>query len=160
MSSAKPKQWGPEYANIFKDRSVVQAYRHRPPYPAEVFEILMALVQQTDRPWRVLDAGAGTGFVARELIKYVDGIDAVDFSEAMIESGKQLPRGDDPKLCWICGPIEDVPLRPTYNLVVAAASLHWMAWGKVLPRFAQVLDERGYVAVVEDVALPSSWDRR
>ncbi len=35
-----------------------------------------------------------------------------------------------------------------------------MAWEKVLPRFAQVLGEKGYLAVVEDVALPTSWDEK
>jgi hypothetical protein len=29
---SKPRQWSAEYANIFKDQSVVDAYRFRPGY--------------------------------------------------------------------------------------------------------------------------------
>jgi hypothetical protein len=40
----KPKHWTYEYAEAFQDRSVVEAYRHRPPYPTEVFDILVGLI--------------------------------------------------------------------------------------------------------------------
>jgi len=141
---------------------VVEAYQFRPMYPPGVFDILVNLLQAIDRPWRVLDAGCGTGFIARELLSFVDeiaaiNVDAVDVSEAMIEKGKTLPRGDSPNLHWIIGPIEEAPLRPPYSLVVAAASLHWMAWDRALPRFAQILDERGYLAIVEGVTAPVVW---
>ncbi|NOK58699.1 MAG: class I SAM-dependent methyltransferase [Chloroflexi bacterium AL-W] len=92
------------------------------------------------------------------MIPYVDEIDAVDFSEAMIAVGKTLPERYHSKIRWIHGPIEDVPLRSTYSLIVAAASFHWLEWEKVLPRFAQVLCKTGYLAIVEDRALPTLWD--
>jgi hypothetical protein len=50
----RPKQWCAEYASIFKDESVVRAYRHRPPYPSGVFEILASLID--DEPCAFLDA--------------------------------------------------------------------------------------------------------
>ncbi|NOK58698.1 MAG: hypothetical protein GFH27_549301n274 [Chloroflexi bacterium AL-W] len=46
----KPKHIGGEYASIFKDQSVVEAYQFRPIHPPEVFDILMTLVRQTDTP--------------------------------------------------------------------------------------------------------------
>ncbi len=46
----KPKHLGPEYAAQFADRSVVTAYRHRPPYPAEVFDVLAGLIAATPHP--------------------------------------------------------------------------------------------------------------
>lgn len=151
-----PKQWGAGYASIFKDGSVVRAYRHRPPYPSEVFEILAGLIE--DGPRAVLDAGCGTGFVARNLVGYVDRIDAVDLSRAMISAGKSLPGGEDPRLRWVHGPMETAPLRPPYGLVVAAASLHWMEWDVVLPRFREVLPPGGYLALVEEAHRPNPWD--
>ena len=48
------------------------AYRHRPPYPAEVFDILERII--TDRPRRVLDIGAGEGALARPLAERVDHV--------------------------------------------------------------------------------------
>lgn len=154
----KPKHLGVEYASVFKDQSVVESYQFRPMYPPEVFGILMSLIRQTNKPWKVLDAGCGTGFITRELAPYVDKIDAVDFSEAMIATGKTLPGGDYPSIHWIHGAIEDFSLQSSYSLIVAAASFHWMEWETVLPKFAQILCETGYFAIVEDKALPTPYD--
>ena len=70
----KPRQWHTDYASIFKDKSVVEAYQYRPTYPPEVMGILRRLIKVTSKPWRVLDAGCGTGFIARELVPFVDQI--------------------------------------------------------------------------------------
>src|SRR5262245_60349860 len=153
----KHKQWSAQYASIFKDASVVQAYQHRPPYPPQTLAILAGLIPST-APRVVLDAGCGTGFVARPLAQYVDRIDGVDISEAMIAAGKGLPGGDDQRLRWICGPIETAAVDPPYGLIVAAASLHWMEWDVVLSRFGAWLVSEGYLAIVEDVTLPNLWD--
>ncbi len=152
----KPKHLGPEYAAQFKDRSVVQAYHLRPPYPAETFEILASLI--TDEPRTVLDVGCGTGEVARRLLDIVERVDAVDFSYEMIERGKRLPGGDCPNLNWIYGPVEEVPLSPPYALITAGSSLHWMEWDVVFPRFREVLTPRGFVAILSTGAgAPTPW---
>ena len=70
------------YADTFKDRRVVDAYRHRPPYPDEVFAILAGLL--TDEPRTVLDVGAGSGDLARRMVEVGRRVDAVDFSESQI----------------------------------------------------------------------------
>lgn len=41
----KPEHIEAAYAESFKDASVVAAYRYRPPYPAEVFAILLKLLR-------------------------------------------------------------------------------------------------------------------
>jgi predicted TPR repeat methyltransferase len=92
----KPKHLATEYAEQFKDLSMVEAYRYRPPYPAEVFDILAGLVHGDTR--RVLDVGCGTGYIARNFVERVERLDAVDFSLHMIEKGKSLPNGDNPRL--------------------------------------------------------------
>src|SRR5206468_3283169 len=76
----------------------------------------------------------------------------------MIEAGKQMPYGADPKINWIVGGIETVDLQPPYALIVAAASLHWMPWEATLPRFARVLSQNGYLGLVENTGLPKAWD--
>lgn len=64
----KPKFFATEYAEVFQDASVVEAYRFRPSYPAEVFDILVGLIApDPGRPRRVLDVGCGTGYIARHL---------------------------------------------------------------------------------------------
>ncbi len=142
----KPEHLAPRYGKQFQDRSIVEAYHHRPPYPDEVFDILAGLVK--GEPRRVLDIGCGTGYIARNLIERVEEIDAVDFSQNMIEMGKTLPNGDNPHLHWLFGPVEVVELNPPYALVTAGESLHWMDWNIVLPRFHKVLKPGGYLAII------------
>ena len=151
----KPQFLSPKYGEQFKDLSIVDAYRHRPPYPAEVFDILANLVSAGSR--RVLDVGCGTGYIARNLVDRVDQLDAVDFSVHMLEHGKRLPGGDNPRLHWLYGRVEDVELDPPYGLVTAGESLHWMDWNIVLPRFHEVLTDGGYLAIVGHDSVPDPW---
>lgn len=152
----KPKHLGVEYAQQFQDRSVAVAYSTRPPYPTEVFEILRGLLG--DGPRAVLDIGCGTGDIARRLAAIVERVDAVDFSREMVARGKQLPGGDDTRLSWVVGRVEEAPLRPPYGLVTAGESLHWMDWAIVLPRCREVLAPGGYLAIVGRGDGPNAWD--
>lgn len=157
--SDKPKQWSAEYASIFQDASVVAAYQYRPPYPPETFTFLSSLIPPTVMRRTILDAGCGTGFIARPLAPFVDHVDAVDMSETMIMMGQTLPGGNRANIRWIAAPIETAPLHGPYALIVAAASLHWMDWERTLPRFAAHLAPNSVLAVVEDRARPNPWDR-
>jgi predicted TPR repeat methyltransferase len=87
----KPKQFSIQHSSMFQDASVVAAYEHRPPYPSETFAILAGLIDKTSFPYRILDAGCGTGQMARRLLPYADSIDAIDISAAMIEAGQRMP---------------------------------------------------------------------
>ena len=146
MTLPKPKHLGPEYADQFKDRSVAGAYVNYPPYTAEVFEVLNSLIQ--DEPRIVLDVGCGTGDVARPLAPYLERVDAVDQSAAMIEIGRKREGGNRANIRWVCRSAEDFVYDAKYSLIVAGASLHWMDWYEVLPRMARALSERGYLAIV------------
>jgi|SRR5579871_3064872 len=152
-ASPKPSHLSRRDAEQFQDESVVEAYPLRPAYPAEVFDILLGLL---DRECRyVLDVGCGTGEIARRLAPLVERIDAVDFSPAMIRKGKHLPGGDLHNLRWICSAVEDAALSPPYGLVTAAASLHWMDWDVVLPRFRETLSPNDCLAIIEDKVQPT-----
>jgi SAM-dependent methyltransferase len=151
----KPPRFAPAHAEAFQDAAVVDAYRYRPPYPLNIFEVLTELLSGESR--RVLDAGCGTGNLARRLIDYADQVDAVDFSHPMIEQGKRLPNGDHPGLRWLHGRIEDVALEPPYALVTAGESLHWMDWHIILPRFHKLLTAGGYLAIVTRETVPDPW---
>ena len=120
----KPRSFAAHYASHFKDAGIIEAYHHRPPYTAELFEILSDLI--VDTPRVVLDAGCGPGDIARGLVDYVERVDAVDFSKGMIEKGRDLPGGTRPVVNWILGRMEDVALSPPYSLVTAGDSLGWM----------------------------------
>jgi SAM-dependent methyltransferase len=152
----KPEDSRAYFADTFKDQRVVDAYRHRLPYPDEVFNILAGLM--ADEPRAVLDVGAGSGDIARKLVNFVNRVDAVDFSQNMIERGKQLPGGDSARLRWIYGKVEEVQLSPPYALITAGSSIHWFEWEKAFPLFRSVLTPHGYLALVYRRTLPMPWD--
>jgi SAM-dependent methyltransferase len=158
MHKEKPAHLGPEYAAQFSDASVVTAYEHRPPYPPEVFEILLSLM--TDQPKRVLDLGCGRGEIAREIVGQVDRVDAVDPSAAMIATGQRMPSGDHPQLRWICAKAENAMLEAPYDLAAAGNSLHWMDWARIFPRLEAVLSPRANLALIGVGNGRNPWDEQ
>ena len=152
----RPRQYWNDHASRFKNRCLAEAYELRPPYPDETYRILLHLLEESRG--RILDIGCGTGKIARTLVNHVEAVDAVDFSQEMIRVGKTLVNGDHPNLQWIHGPVEDVQLNPTYCMVTAGASIHWMEWRVVFPRFVEVLTEDGYVVIIAgDRPVESPW---
>jgi SAM-dependent methyltransferase len=143
----KPAGLRPEYADAFKLDSVARAYHRRPPYPAGVVDALRSLMG--DDGGAVLDAGCGTGELARALVDGAGRVDAVDVSQAMIDEGRRQERGDHPHLRWVCARLEDADLRPPYALAVAGDSLHWMDWEVALPRLHDTLRPGAWLAIVQ-----------
>src|SRR6185503_6197013 len=119
-------------AATFQHPGVAAAYRHRPPYQAEVFDVLTGLI--TGEPRWVLDLGAGEGALARPLAA---------------RTGRRRPGGDNARLRWLAGAAETVPLPGRYALVTAGASLHWMDWALVLRRAGQAMTPGAKLAIVE-----------
>ena len=142
MRAGEPTNLG----EVFSDDEVARLYRYRPPYPDAVFATLRRLLVV---PRTVLDAGAGTGALARGMVSFAERVDAVDPSLAMLEAGRRLPGGDDQRIRWVHGRAEDAALSPPYGLITCGASLHWMDLDVVLPRFRDALAARASVAVVD-----------
>ncbi|HEY8656185.1 MAG TPA: class I SAM-dependent methyltransferase [Candidatus Limnocylindria bacterium] len=132
--------------SVFRDADVARAYRQRAPYPEETFAILAELIVE---PRTVLDAGTGTGALARPMLQFAERVDAVDPSAAMIDAGRRLPGGDDHRLRWIAGTAEDAPLDPPYGLITAGSSVHWMDTERVMGRFETALARGAQLALVE-----------
>ncbi len=151
----KPRHLNAENAARFQDQSLVDVYHHRLPYPQAVFDRLLSLL--SDLPPVVLDVGTGTGDLARGLIPFVERVDAVDVSEAMIHRGQMMPNGQHPDLNWIQGRVEEVHLQVPYSLIIGGDSIHWMEWETVFPLFHEVLHPDGYVVIIERSELPSVW---
>ena len=152
----KPRHLGPEYASQFSYPACVDAYRHRPPYPPETFDHLAGLMVQAD--CAILDAGCGSGLLARPLAARGFRVDAVDLSTAMLAAGRRSPGGKAANLRWTCAPMETAPLDPPYALAVAGESLHWMEWEVVLPRIRDALLPGAVLALVAKEYSPLPWE--
>ncbi|HZX04445.1 class I SAM-dependent methyltransferase [Kribbella sp.] len=144
-----------ELAGTFKQPAVAEAYQHRPPYPDEVFDRLLDLI--TDAPRRVLDIGAGEGAIARPLAPRVEHVDAIDFSQPMVDVGRQRPGGDHPNLRWQVNPIETADLDGPYALVTAGASIHWMPWEVTFARIVPHLTPNAQLVVIEHGPVDEPW---
>lgn len=153
--TSRPPHLTQERAARFQDQSVVDAYPLRWPYPPETFDALVGLVP--DPEGAVLDAGTGTGDLARPLAARVGRVDAVDVSAPMLAKARSLPGGNHPGLRWIESRLEDFVPDLRYALVTAGESLHWMDWPVVLPRFHQWLAPGGLLAIVQRSEEPTPW---
>jgi ubiquinone/menaquinone biosynthesis C-methylase UbiE len=120
-----------------------------------LFQKLVELMAGSSRA--VLDVGTGPGDIARRLAPYVERVDAVDWSAGMLALGQQLPGGDDPRIRWIQGRIEEVTLEPSYSLITAGDSLHWMDWSAVLPRFVTLLEPGAFLAILTRAPHEIAW---
>lgn len=152
--SSRPEFLSAENAIAFDDEGVARAYGFRPAYPSQLFEALASLIVG---PRIVLDAGAGTGAIARYLASHVERVDALDPAAAMIAAGKRLEHGDDPRIRWILGGGEFAPLFGPYGLITTGQSLHWMDWEVVVPRFARELAPGARLAIVDDPEVREPW---
>src|SRR5579859_5427133 len=153
----KPQQWSSNHAAMFQDPTVIAAYPSRPPYPPAIVSALLSLIPPAVGR-RILDAGCGPGILARMLATESEAIDAVDCSAGMIELGRRLPGGTDPRIIWQISPMETAQLHGPYALIVAAASLHWMDWECVLPRMAEQLAPGAVLALIDNPIQPAPWD--
>lgn len=145
----------PRLADSFRHAGVAAAYAYRPPYPAEVIDLLVGLV--VGEPRCVLDIGAGDGALARPLAERVDRVDAVEISAAMVEAGRRRPGGQRANLRWFVEPAEQICLPGPYGLVSVGASLHWMDAPIVLGRIGRLLAPGAMLAIVDQKYYQLDW---
>lgn len=158
MSSAeKPRHLASDYATQFCDRSVVRAHAHRPPYPSKVFDALAALVP--DHKGSALELGCGSGDLTFGLAPHVKELVAVEVSPAMLQAAIRRHASVPHHVRLVLAPVEAFEPKEKFSLVVAAESLHWMDWHKVLPKIGRWLRHDGWLALVsvrQFVSLP--WE--
>jgi SAM-dependent methyltransferase len=108
--------------------------RGRPPYPPEAVDWLLP-----DGASRVLDLGAGTGKLTRQLRDRGLDVIAVEPSEGMRE---QLARAV-PGVAVYDGSAEHIPLPDhSVDAVLVAQAWHWVDRGRAVPVVWNIRDER------------------
>lgn len=120
--------------------AVAEAYeRGRPSYPSDAVAWLIG-----DKPCRVLELGAGTGKLTRQLLAHGHQVVATDPDPAMLDV---LTR-ELPEVHTILGSAEDIDLPDqSVDVVVAAQSYHWFDPDRALPEVARLLRPGGRFAI-------------
>jgi len=121
--------------------SAVDVYeRTRPGYPAAALRWVLGEV-----PLRVLDLGAGTGKLTRELVALGHSMIAVEPDEAMRDRLSTVVPG----ATVVAGAAEAIPLPDgAVDAVVAGQAYHWFDRSRAVPEMARVLAPSGRLGLV------------
>ncbi|SDC84540.1 class I SAM-dependent methyltransferase [Nocardioides lianchengensis] len=121
--------------------AVADAYdRGRPSYPRDAAAWLVG-----EQPTTVLELGAGTGKLTRQLVDLGHDVHATDPDEAMLA----ILRRDLPDVRTTVGGAEEIAAPDaSYDVVVSAQAFHWFDLDRALPEIARVLKPGGRLALV------------
>lgn len=150
------------YAHQVTDRSlhahsfgpVAHIYeRGRPPYPPAAVDWLLP----AGRP-RVLDLGAGTGKLTRQLYERDLPVTAVDPSDGMLAELRRVLPGVPAHL----GSAERIPLPDgSADAVLMAQAWHWVEPARAVPEIARVLSPGGRLGMLWNLRDDTEdWVRR
>ena len=140
----KPGPLGEAFGLQFSDPSVVAVYHLRPPSPPAMFDILLELL--AGGPSNVLDAGRGTGDIARPLARLVERVDAVDIGPMLTRGRRFLAAMRQASVgAWSGGSARVGRVRA---LVTCGESWHWMDWKCRSAALRRALVPGGYVAIL------------
>jgi SAM-dependent methyltransferase len=122
--------------------SVASAYEQfRPGYPDAVVDEVLAYAGRQVRT--ALEIGAGTGKATRVFAGHGIAVTATDPDPAML---RELRRHVPATVATVQATFEELPLTPVYDLVFAAASLHWTRPDDRWSRVAGMLRPEGSFA--------------
>lgn len=118
---------------------------HRPHYPDQLIADLLALGAS-----RVLDVGAGTGIASQQLAGRGADVLAVepDARMAALAQAKGIPTEIAMFEAWD-------PAGRTFDLVVFAASFHWVNAAVALPKVREILTYGGHLALLWNRLTPT-----
>jgi SAM-dependent methyltransferase len=117
--------------------------RGRPPYPAEALGWLLPAGAR-----RVLDLGAGTGKLTRQLVERGLDVVAVEPSEGMRRELARVLPGTRA----LAGSAEQIPLEDgTVDAVLVAQAWHWVDPVRAVPEVARVLSPGGTLGLLWNI---------
>jgi SAM-dependent methyltransferase len=114
--------------------------RGRPPYPQEALDWLLP----AGRP-KVLDLGAGTGKLTRQVRARGLEVTAVDPSEGMLAELRRVL----PEVPALQGTAESIPVPgDSADVVLCAQAWHWVDPERAVPEVARVLSPGGRLGLI------------
>lgn len=132
-----------EYARSFGSAAAAYA-AYRPGYAAAAIDWALAPVRDR-KVLRVLDLGAGTGILTRQLIALGVNVIAVEPDEAM----RAELLGRTVGAAALAGSAEAIPLPDNrVDAVLVGQAFHWFDAAKAMPEIARVLNRGGVLAAL------------
>ena len=127
--------------------------RGRPPYPGAALDWILP----AGRP-RVLDLGAGTGKLTRQIAARGLDVTAVDPSEGMLDQLRTVLPGVPART----GTAEQIPLDDdSVDVVLVAQAWHWVDPARAVPEIARVLSPGGRLGLLWNLRDETAdWVRR
>jgi SAM-dependent methyltransferase len=114
--------------------------RGRPPYPPAAVDWLLPRSAR-----QVLDLGAGTGKLTRELLGRGLEVTAVDPSDGMLDELRRIL----PDVPALTGSAENIPLPDNcVDAVIVAQAWHWVDPARAVPEIARVLRPGGCLGLI------------
>ena len=141
----------------FEQRDVAEHYKYRPEYPPILFKKLISL---SPLKHSALDLGCGTGKIARGICDAFTSVTAMDASISMLEIAQALQDKSNSNIAWVPGRTEEMNFGvEKFDLIVAAASIHWMDHDLLFPRLLEHVEDDHVLAVVDgDGAYKPPWE--
>ncbi|GIG65285.1 class I SAM-dependent methyltransferase [Phytomonospora endophytica] len=141
--------------------SAAAYHRGRPPYPDAVFDLLTTRCGL--RPGvRVLELGAGNGLATGPLLAAGAHVTAVEPGAELAAILRERFAGDE--LSVVVADFETAEVTGSFDLAVAATSLHWLDPGVSIAKLARLVEPGGWLAAwwteFGDVARPSRFRDR
>ena len=130
--------------------------KYRPPIPKEVIDVIVEHfdVKPTDR---VLDLGCGTGQVALAMEGKCGEMVCLDPDPEMLRWAKKVTKHLKMKLTWLNYAAEDLgkikKKLGTFKVATCSRAFHRMNQDLVLKELAELIDEKGGVAIFSDMVL-------
>lgn len=140
--------------NINFGRTASDYSQHRAGFPDKFFERIQNL-RLINNDTRLLDLGTGTGTIARGMAQRGCVTSALDISEQLIATSKQLDKQADVQITYHIASAEETGLaEESFDVVTAGQCWHWFDGDKAAQEVKRLLVPNGHIIIAHFDWLP------
>lgn len=134
------------------DKAAEYYDKFRPGYPKEMIKTMIEKTQLMDCS-KTLEIGAGSGKATEYFKDYGFSIRCIEPGENLVKNGK-IKYKDYSNIKFECGRFEELEQEnEKYEVIFAAQSFHWVPQPKGYQKCAELLADKGYLALIWNMYL-------